>query len=92
MWGVTIKRRKYSKALIGMNVKGANLMIKSKGFTLIELMLVIVIVAIFAAIAIPSYQAQIRRSDAAAVQQEIQKLAEQLERYKSWNNGRDCSC
>ena len=85
MWGVTIKRRKYSKALIGMNVKGANLMIKSTGFTLIELMLVIVIVAIFAAIAIPSYQAQIRRSDAAAVQQEIQKLAEQLERYKSRN-------
>lgn len=46
-------------------------------------MLVIVIVAIFVAVAIPSYQAQIRRSDTAAVQQEMQKLAEQLERYKS---------
>lgn len=60
-------------------------MIKIKGFTLIELMVVIVIVAIFVAIAIPSYQAQIRRSDTAAVQQEMQKLAEQLERYKSRN-------
>lgn len=58
---------------------------QSKGFTLIELMLVVVIVAIFAAIAIPGYQAQIRRADTAAVQQEMQKLAEQLERYKSRN-------
>ena len=75
MWGVIIKPRKYSKALIGMNVNEVNSMTKSKGFTLIELMLVVVIVAIFAAIAIPSYQAQIRRADTAAVQQEMQKLA-----------------
>lgn len=61
------------------------MMLKSKGFTLIELMLVVIIVAIFAAIAIPSYQAQIRRSDIAAVQQEMLKLTEQLERYKSRN-------
>lgn len=85
MWGVIIKPRKYSKALIGMSVNEVNSMTKSKGFTLIELMLVVVIVAIFAAIAIPSYQAQIRRADTAAVQQEMQKLAEQLERYKSRN-------
>lgn len=56
-----------------------------KGFTLIELMIVLVIVAIFTAIAIPSYQAYVRRTDVSMVQQEMQKIAEQLERHKSKN-------
>ena len=56
-----------------------------KGFTLIELMIVLVIVAIFAAIAIPSYQEYARRADVSMVQQEMQKIAEQLERHKSKN-------
>ncbi|MFW1952514.1 type IV pilin protein [Acinetobacter beijerinckii] len=55
------------------------------GFTLIELMIVVVIVAIIAAIAIPSYQQFVRRGAAAEAMQEIQKLAEQLERHKSKN-------
>ena len=45
-----------------------------RGFTLIELMVVVVIVAIFAAIAIPSYQNYVRRAEASQVQQEIQRL------------------
>lgn len=57
----------------------------NRGFTLIELMVVVVIVAIFAAIAIPSYQHFTRRAIAAQAQQEIQKIAEQLERHKSKN-------
>lgn len=61
------------------------LMSFKKGFTLIELMVVVVIVAIFAMIAIPSYQSYIRRSDAAAVQAEMLRLADQLENYKSRN-------
>ena len=56
-----------------------------RGFTLIELMMVVVIVAIFAAIAIPSYQAYTRKAIAAKAQQEIQRLAEQLERHKGKN-------
>lgn len=56
-----------------------------KGFTLVELMLVVVIVAIFAMIAIPSYQSYIRRSNADAVQAEMLRLADQLENYKSRN-------
>ncbi|MFW1938979.1 prepilin-type N-terminal cleavage/methylation domain-containing protein [Acinetobacter junii] len=58
---------------------------RSEGFTLIELMVVVVIVAIFAAIAIPSYQEYARRAIAAQAQIEVQKLAEQLERHKSKN-------
>lgn len=55
------------------------------GFTLIELMIVIVVVAVLAAIAIPSYQQYIRRSHLAQAQQEMLKLAEQLERHKAKN-------
>lgn len=57
----------------------------STGFTLIELMVVLVIVAIFTAIAIPSYQEYVRRADVSTVQQEMQKIAEQLERHKAKN-------
>ena len=58
---------------------------KKNGFTLIELMVVVVIVAIFAAIAIPSYQAYVRRAEASKAQQEMQKIAASLERHKARN-------
>ena len=59
--------------------------IKSSGFTLIELMVVVVIVAIFAAIAIPSYQEYVRRAVASQAQQEMQRLATLLDRHKARN-------
>ena len=62
-----------------------NILSTQKGFTLIELIVVVVIIAILAAIAIPSYQEYIRRSNAAQVQQEIQRIATELERWKSRN-------
>jgi type IV pilus assembly protein PilE len=58
---------------------------KKNGFTLIELMVVVVIVAIFAAIAIPSYQEYVRRSVASQAQQEMQRLATLLDRHKARN-------
>ncbi|MDO7193753.1 type IV pilin protein [Acinetobacter nosocomialis] len=57
----------------------------SLGFTLIELMIVVVIVAIFAAVAIPSYQAYVLRADASRAQQQMQQIAVQLSRQKSRN-------
>lgn len=57
----------------------------NQGFTLIELMVVVVVIAILAAIAIPSYQHFVRRANVAQAQQEMQKIAEQLERYKARN-------
>lgn len=55
------------------------------GFTLIEVMIVVVIIAILAAIIVPAYTDYTRKAVASTAQQEIQKIAEQLERYKAKN-------
>jgi len=55
---------------------------KIAGFTLLELMVVVVIVAIFAAIAIPSYHAYVARAYKSKAQSEMLKIAERLENYK----------
>ncbi len=47
--------------------------------------MLVVIIAILAAIAFPSYQEYVRRSNASIAQQEMQKIAEQLERHKAKN-------
>jgi type IV pilus assembly protein PilE len=60
-------------------------MSKYKGFTLIELLTSLVIVSILAAIAVPSYQRYVLKAANSAAQQEMLKLAEQLERHKSRN-------
>lgn len=53
-----------------------------RGFTLLELMMVVVIVAVFAAIAIPSYERYIARSYQAKAQAELLMLSERLESYR----------
>ncbi|MCS4298539.1 type IV pilin protein [Acinetobacter guillouiae] len=59
--------------------------IVQSGFTLIEVMVVVIIIAILAAVAFPAYTEYTRRASASAAQQEMQKIAEQLERYKAKN-------
>ncbi len=53
---------------------------KQTGFTLIELMIVVAIVGILAAIAYPSYQEHIRRANRADAQASLMELAQFMER------------
>ena len=58
---------------------------KTHGFTLIDLMSTVVVVAIIAAIAVPSYQQYIERKDLAIARQEALRIAAELERFKAKN-------
>jgi len=48
---------------------------RTRGFTLIELMIVVVVVGILAGIALPAYQSQVRKSNRSAAQQFMQDVA-----------------
>ena len=52
------------------------------GFTLIELMIVVAIISILAAIAYPSYQEYVIRTHRADAQAELMRLAGELQKYK----------
>jgi type IV pilus assembly protein PilE len=54
---------------------------KARGFTLIELMVAVVIVAILAGIAYPSYQNQLKRGRRAAAQAHLMDIAQRQQEY-----------
>jgi type IV pilus assembly protein PilE len=60
---------------------------RASGFTLIELMIVVVIIAILAAIAIPSYQDYIRRGQASEAGAFLSDYRVKMEQYYQDNKG-----
>lgn len=63
----------------------------ARGFTLIELMAVVVIIAILAAIAIPSYTQYIQRANRNEAQQTLLEAAAFLQRCFTQNNDYSCA-
>lgn len=61
-------------------------MLKYKGYTLIELMMVVVIIGVLAAIAYPSYQSYVQRAKRADVQSEMMQIAQRLQSYYAINH------
>ena len=57
-----------------------------KGFTLIELMIVVAIIAILAAIAYPSYTSYRVKTNRVDVQTQMMNIAQRLQSYKSVNH------
>ncbi len=56
------------------------------GFTLIELMITVAVVAILASVAIPSYQEQVRKSRRAQAKADLIEYAQLAERFHTVNN------
>ncbi|MCZ8164822.1 type IV pilin protein [Silanimonas sp.] len=59
---------------------------KETGFTLIELMIVVTVIAILAAVAYPSYQAQVRKGRMGQAQADLLELSQFMERCFASNN------
>jgi len=56
------------------------------GFTLIELMIVVAIIGVITAIAIPSYQESVRKSRRSEVRGQLLEVAQYLQRFYSQND------
>ena len=59
---------------------------RSRGFTLIEILIVVAIMGILASIALPAYQNNVLRSGRAEAKGELMIVASDLERFFSSNN------
>ena len=56
------------------------------GFTLIELVIVVAVIAILAAVAIPNYQDSVRKSKRGQMKADLVELAQRAERFHTVNN------
>ena len=55
--------------------------LRIRGFTLIEMMIVVVVIAVLAAIALPAYQNQVRKSRRAAAEAHLMDIAARQQTY-----------
>ncbi len=62
-------------------------MAKVRGFTLIELMVVVAVIAVLAAIALPLLNEQLRKSKRTEAIQAIADIQQQEEKWRSYNTG-----
>ena len=65
-----------------INQKLDNLVMSQRGFTLIEMMIVVAIIALLASIAYPSYQSYIIKSKRADMMSEMHNIASEIESRK----------
>ncbi|HET6628789.1 MAG TPA: type IV pilin protein [Woeseiaceae bacterium] len=76
-----------------MQKKTAGLHGRMRGITLIELMIVVVIVGILAAVAYPSYQNHVRKSKRSEGKAQLMETAQELERcYTRFGRYNDGNC
>jgi type IV pilus assembly protein PilE len=67
-------------------MKTTTLQRKPAGFTLIELMIVVAIVGILAAIAIPAYRQYVMKSHRSVAKSTLMEMSGRMERYYTLNN------
>nr|WP_288256249.1 type IV pilin protein [uncultured Pseudomonas sp.] len=69
----------------GKRTDSVSLSRKTSGFTLIEVMIVVAIVGILAAVAYPSYQEHVRKTKRADAQAALMELSQFMERFYTAN-------
>lgn len=71
------------------------MLVKDRGFTLIEVLITVVIIGILAGIAWPSYMGTVRKSNRAEAKTELTDLAQRLQRcysaYGKFNDQDNCA-
>lgn len=72
-------------AIVGPGTAAGKHRVQS-GFTLIELMVVVAVVAILVAVALPSYHESVRKGHRGQAKADLVEVAQQAERFRTVNN------